>query len=199
MLLLAAAAGSFGQAVDKEKILRSQQELAAESDLAKEPHFYFVLDIRKKYLELRVKGMALRAWKLQSMRFWGNPAFSKTVQLIKKSTLKPPQRNVIKPGEAAAVAKDPTKFELEALELKDMPKSFSLDFDNGLHVSVLASIKGIRAFGENIYWYGLLPVRGYFRARNGKPISELELRFENEKDAQSIYWIFFEGIRGLVY
>jgi hypothetical protein len=198
-LCLAAAAGSFGQAVDKEKIARVQQGLTGEHELAREPHFYFVLDVREKDLELRVRGMVLREWKLQSMRFWGKPAFSKIVQLVRKSTLNPPRRNVIKPGEAAAAAKDPSKFELEALELKDMPKSFSLDFDNGLHISVRGPSKGIKALEENINWYGVLPVRGFFKARNGKPVSELELRFENEKDAQAIYWTFFDGIKGLVY
>jgi hypothetical protein len=198
-VLLAAVSGLVGQVGDKEKVLRGQQELTAESDLAKEPHFYFVLDVRQRDLELRVKGMALRTWKLQSMRFWGKPAFSKTVQLVRKSALNPPKRNVIKPGDAAVAAKDPTKFELEALELKDMPRSFSLEFDNGLHISVRTAENGFKAIRDAVNWYGILPVRSFFRARNGKPMSELEISFENERDAQAIYWIFFEGIKGLVY
>jgi len=199
LVLLLAASGAFGQAVDKEKMVRSQQEINAENDLAKEPRFYFMLDVRQKNLELRVRGMVLRAWKLRDMRFWGKPAFSKTVQLVRKSTLKPPRRNVIKPGEGASAPKDPTKFELEALELKDMPRSFSLEFDNGLNISVKAVEKGLKALRANIDWYAIIPVKGFFRARNGKPVSELELRFVDEKDAQAIYWIFFEGIKGLVY
>jgi hypothetical protein len=199
MLLLAAASGSFGQAVDKEKTVRSQQEINAESDLAKEPRFYFVLDVRQRNLELRVRGMVLRAWKLQDMRFWGKPAFSKTVQLVRKSTLKPPRRNIIKPGEGTIAPKDPAKFDLEALELKDMPKNFSLEFDNGLRISVKAVEKGFKALKEDVHWYAIIPVKGFFSARNGRPVSELELRFGNEKDAQSIYWIFFEGIKGLIY
>jgi hypothetical protein len=196
--LLAASGISFGQAVDKEKLLRSQQEASGEIELAKEPHFYFVLDVRGRVLELKVRGMVLRSWKLQDMRFWGKPAFSKNVQLVKKSTLKPPQRNVIKPGEAAP-AKDPSKFELEALELKDMPKQFTLEFDNGLQVSVKAAAGGLASIEDAFAWYAVLPVKSYFSARNGKPVSELELRFANERDAQAIYWIFFEGIKGLVY
>jgi hypothetical protein len=198
-LLLLAASALFGQTEDAKKIVRGQQELAAESELAKEPHFYFVLDVLNKNLELRVKGMALRSWKLESMRFLGKPAFSKTVQLVKKSTLRPPQRNVILPGEAAATAKDPGKFELEALELKDMPRSFSLDFDSGLQVLVRTNEKGLKVLRDEFRWYGLLPVRNYFSARNGKPLSVLEIKFGNEKDAQAIYWIFFEGIKGLVF
>ena len=198
-LLLGAAGLSFGQAVDKAKLVRSQQEVTAESELAKEPHFYFVLDVRERTLELRVRGMALRSWTLQGMRFWGKPAFSKTVQLVRKSTLNPPRRNIIKPGEAAAAVKDPTKFELEALELKDMPKSFSLEFDNGLQISVKARKKGLTSLLDDVSWYGLLPVKSFFSARNGRPVSELQLNFASEKDAQAIYWIFFDGIKGLVY
>jgi hypothetical protein len=199
MLFLAAASGAIGQGLDKDRFIRTQQQLTAESDLAKEPHFYFVLDIRERKLELRVKGMVLRSWKLRSMRFWGTPAFSKTVQLVRKSTLKPPQRNVIKPGEATPLPKDPGKFELEALELKDMPKSFTLEFDNGLHVSIKAAVTGLAAVRDEINWYGVLPVKSYFQANKGKPTSQLELSFEKESDAQGIYWIFFEGIKGLVY
>lgn len=199
MLFLAASSGLLGQAPDKEKILRTQQELTAENELAKETHFYFVLDVREKNLELRVRGMALRSWKLQSMKFWGKPAFSRTVQLVRKSTLRPPQRNVIKPGETTPTPKDPSKFELEALELKDMPKTFTLEFDNGLRVSVKTARKGVGAIRDEMNWYGWLPVQSYFQARNGKSTSELELLFEKESDAQAIYWIFFEGIKGLVY
>jgi len=198
VVLLVAAAGAFGQQLDKASLVRRQQELTAESELAKEPKFYFVLNVRQRSLELRVKGMPLRAWKLKSMKFWGQPAFSKTVVLVRKSTLNPPQRNVIKPGETTA-AKDPVKFELEALELKDMPRSFSLEFDNGLHVSVKAEGGGLRSLAEAFGWYAVLPVRNLIQTRNGKPMSELELSFENEKDAQAMYWIFFEGIKGLVY
>jgi hypothetical protein len=199
MLFLAAASGALGLGLDKEKILRTQEQLTAESDLAKEPHFYFVMDVRERNLELRVKGMVLRSWKLRSMRFWGTPAFSRTVQLVRKSTLKPPRRNVIKPGEATPSPKDPGKFELEALELKDMPKSFTLEFDNGLHVSIRAAVTGFAAVRDDINWYGVLPVKSYFQKNRGKPSSELELSFDKESDAQAIYWIFFEGIKGLVY
>lgn len=202
LLLLIGAAGLSGQTADKEKVLRGRQELTWEYELAKEPHFYFVLDAPHKTLELRVRGMVLRIWKIESVRFWGKPAFTKTVRLVKKSALKPPQRNILKPGETATAPKDPkaaAAFELDALELKDMPRSFGLDFDNGLHVSVKTREIGLRGIREEIYWYGSLPVRNLLGARKGKTISEMEIRFKNEKDAQAIYWIFVEGIRGLVY
>lgn len=202
LLLFAGAAGLSGQTTDREKIVRGQQELNWEYELAKEPHFYFVLDAPHKNLELRVRGMVLRTWKVESLRFWGTPAFAKTVRLVKKSTLNPPRRTVIKPGETTTAPKDPkaaASFELDALELKDMPKTFSLEFDNGLHVSVKTKQRGFKGFKEDIGWYVTLPVRSLFGAREGRTTSELEIRFEKEKDAQAIYWIFFDGIKGLVY
>jgi hypothetical protein len=202
LLLLTGAVGLFGQTADKEKVVRGQQELTWEYELAKEPHFYFILDAPHKNLELRVRGMVLRTWKIESVRFWGKPAFTKTVRLIRKSALKPPQRNVIKPGETATVPKDPKEaaaFELDALELKDMPRSFSLDFDNGLHVSVKSKETGLPGVKEEIYWYGSLPLRNFVGGGKGKAISEMQIRFQNEKDAQAIYWIFVEGIKGLIY
>jgi hypothetical protein len=199
LIVLAAVSGALAQAVDKTKTAGTLRELTSEYELAKEPHFYFVLDVRNKNLELRVKGMTLRAWRLKSMRFWGKPAFSTTVELVKKTALKPPKRNVIQPGETTAAPADATKFELEALELKDMPKTFGLDFSNGLHVTINTKKRGLAVLGESLNWYFWQPVRSYFRARDGKPVSILELRFENEADAQAIYWTFFEGIKGLVY
>ncbi|HVP91384.1 MAG TPA: hypothetical protein VMS75_09220 [Terriglobales bacterium] len=199
IMIMAASSAMFGQNVDKAGLVRIQRQITAESELAKEPKFYFILDIREKKLELKVRGMALRSWKLGEMRFWGKPAFSGTVQLVRKSALKKPQRNVIKPGETATAAKDPAKFELEALELKDMPKSFGLEFGNGLRVSVKAMEHGLKAFSEDIGWYIALPVENYISAREGKQVSVLELRFADEKDAQAIYWTFFEGIKGLIH
>ena len=203
LLLLTGAVGLSGQpAADREKIVRGQQELTWEYELAKEPHFYFILDAPHKSLELRVRGMVLRTWKIEAVRFWGKPAFTKIVRLSRKSALKPPQRNVIKPGETATVPKDPKEasgFELDALELKDMPESFSLEFDNGLHVSVKSKEAGLAGIKEEIYWYGSLPLRSFFGRREGKVISEMQIRFINEKDAQAIYWIFVEGIKGLIY
>jgi hypothetical protein len=204
LIVLGTASAALAQGVGKAKPADATKpavtlrELTSEYELAREPHFYFVLDVRNRNLELRVKGMVLRAWKLKSMRFWGKPAFSTTVELVKKSALKPPRRNIIKPGEGAATPSDPTKFELEALELKDMPMTFGLDFSNGLHITVTAKKKGLSALRDSLMWYVWEPVRSYFKARDGKPVSILELRFEKESDAQAIYWTFFEGIKGLV-
>jgi hypothetical protein len=211
---LASAAG--GAATDRAALAKKQAALTTEYGLAKGPSFYFVLDVIGRKLELRVRGMVLRSWPLQGMRFWGNPGFAGTVGLVRKTTLKAPQRIVITPGgaeeqetsppaaeaEPQGGAKAPAEFDLEALELKDMPKRFSLDFDNGLHITVKAKDGASRGLGGTLAdawrWYIALPLRNLFGAGDDKVISELELTFEQDQDAQAIYWHFFEGIKGIV-
>ena len=209
-----------GGAVDRTALAKKQASIAAEYTLAKESNFYFVLDVLGRKLELRVRGMVLRSWPLQGMRFWGSPGFAGTVELIKKTTLKAPARIVIKPGgteepepapaappakpaeKGAAATANPAEFDLEALELKDMPKKFSLDFDNGLQITVKAKGGGSQgpagSFRDALLWYIELPLRNLFGSREGKKISELELTFEQGQDAQAIYWHFFDGIKGIV-
>jgi hypothetical protein len=210
----ALAALGHGAAVDRTALAQKQSALATEYGLAKESNFYFVLDVPGRKLELRVRGMVLKSWPLQAMRFWGSPGFAGTVELVRKTALKAPERIVIKPGDAAeaeatpaatgaAAPASPAEFDLEALELKDMPKRFSLDFDNGLRISITAGDGASRGLAGRLkdawHWYVDLPLRNLFDSRGGKSISELELTFEQGQDAQAIYWHFFEGIQGIVF
>jgi len=209
-----------GAAVDRTALAKTQAALTTEYGQAKDSDFYFVLDVLGRKLELRVRGMVLKSWPLQAMRFWGNPGFAGTVELVRKTALKAPERIVIKPGDtsepepapAAEPAKPPAKgaaapaspaeFDLEALELKDMPKQFTLDFDNGLRITIKAgdggSKKRTRTLNDAWHWYIELPLRNLFGSREGKMISELELTFEQNQEAQAIYWHFFDGIKGIV-
>jgi hypothetical protein len=217
LAVMGLAAGWAG-AADRTGLAKKENALSSEYSLAKESKFYFVFDVLGRKLELRVRGMVLRTWPLQAVRFWGRPDFSGSVELVRKTTLKAPERIVIKPGEEEtppapaapaakpeASAKTPAAaadFDLEALELRDMPKRFSLDFDNGLHVTIKAKNADARGFAGNLAdawrWYVDLPLKNLFGSREGKAISELELTFDVDKDAQSIYWHFFDGIKGII-
>ncbi len=83
-----------------------------------------------------------------------------------------------------------------------MPRRFGLDFDNGLHIQVLGKDGAARGLAGSLAdacrWYIGLPLRNLFGSRDGKKVSELELAFELDQDAQAIYWHFFDGIKGIV-
>ena len=209
---LAWAAGA-----DKAALATKQDALNAEYSLAKEAKFYFVFNVAGRTIELRVRGMVLKSWPIQAMKFWGQPDFAGTVELVKKTTLKAPERIVIKPGEAEVIAPAPAPagkaaaaggagssadYDLEALELRDMPKRFSIDLDNGLHITVKARTGDTPGIGAKMKeawrWYVSLPLRDLFAPRQDKRLSELEIVFADEKDAQSVYWHLFDGIKGIV-
>jgi len=209
----------LGAAADKAALAEKQSALTAEYGLAKEAKFYFVFDVLGRKVELRVRGMVLETWPIEAMRFWGQPDFSGTVEMVKKTTLKAPERIVIKPGEteepsvkpapapagkpaAAGAAAASPDYDLEALELRDMPGRFSLDLDNGLHITVRSKTGGALGFGARMRdawrWYVRLPLMNLFGPRKDKGMSELELVIADEKAAQSIYWHFFDGIKGII-
>jgi hypothetical protein len=211
--------GPPAMGADKASLAKKQASLSSEYSLAKDSNFYFVLDVIGRKLELRARGMVLRSWPFQSMRFWGRPGFSGDVELVRKTALKAPKRIVIKPGgepdkvEAApapstkpagtsATTANQAEFDLEALEVKDMPKKFSLDFDNGLHIVIKAKTADAGGFLGSLReiwgWYIDLPLRNLFGPHKGTTLSELELIFDNDKDGQSIYWHLFEGIKGII-
>ncbi len=214
------ALGGGAAAADKEALAKKQAALTAEYGLAKEAKFYFVFDVLGRKIELRVRGMVLETWPVESMRFWGQPDFSGTVEMVKKTTLKAPERIVIKPGEteepivkpapapaakpaAAGVASTSADYDLEALELRDMPRRFSLDLDNGLHITVKAKTGSSLGFGARMKeawrWYVRQPLMNLFGPRQDKGgMSELELVIADEKAAQAIYWHLFDGIKGII-
>jgi hypothetical protein len=216
-VLAAAVLVGFGGAAgaDKAALAKKQSTLGAEYGLAKDAKFYFVFDVLGRRIELRARGMVLKTWPIREMRFWGRPDFAGTVELVKKTTLKAPERIVLKPGDTEPSIKVPTPkpgvsvltataadYDLEAIELKDMPKRFGLDLDNGLHITVKAKTGEAPGLGvrmkEAWRWYIGLPLQDLIGKRGERQPAELELTLESELDAQSVYWHLFDGIKGII-
>lgn len=223
VMILAAGVSVFGQKRTKKSaapespmirelrskgpaaVLREEKRLDAEYELAKKPKYYFVLYLGEKKIELKVRGVVLRTWKIDEIRFWGAPEFegkNGTLVLNKKTTLKAPARTIIKPGqEEAAPSSDPSKFDLNTLELDDMPESFELYFDTGLVVKLKAKKAAVGFFKKLAASFEdgiLMPVRRYKQSKKGRPVSELEIVFNNPNEPKAIYWCFVEGVEGIV-
>lgn len=216
-ILLGILAGlGWAAETDKAALAKKQDKITAEYSLAKEAKFYFVLDVLGRKVELRARGMTLKSWVIEDMRFWGRPDFTGSVGLVRKTALKAPARIVIKPGEAeeavkaapaakpggAATAVAPTDYDLEAIELRDMPSRFGLDLDNGLHISIKAGTgddPGVLVKLKDAWrWYIGLPLRDLIGKKKGPSPAELELTLTSDQDAQAIYWHFYDGIKGII-
>ncbi|MDD8020417.1 MAG: hypothetical protein PHU81_04410 [Acidobacteriota bacterium] len=212
------------------ELLIENKFLEKELSLAKNQKYYFVINLKDKKIELRVRGMLLKSWIASQIRCSGQPWALSVISLNQKSALNPPERKMIRPGEgdtAGLVEQDPNiddkangnkskkentspdsqlggsseSFQLEALEITDMPGNYELIFDNGLQVSVRAGAgKGpkLSRLKENLSWYIFLPVKN-FLMKNKTIKPRMILYFDLIRDAQGIYWAFIDGIQGIIW
>ncbi|HEX2695253.1 MAG TPA: hypothetical protein VHP61_05830 [Acidobacteriota bacterium] len=171
----------------------------AESALARTPDFYFMMNLGSRTIDLKARGFVLRRWAPSRIRFWGSPVPFKALSLARKTALTPPQRRVIKPGEPETVSTKPGEFELEALEVKDMPPAYTLELEGGTKISVVPKAKGLPAVWRDMKWYVGLPLKTLKLRRQKRTITLIELSFEDPKEGQAMYWALTEGLKGLVW
>lgn len=92
-------------------------------------------------------------------------------------------------------------FEVEALEITDMPGSYELNFDDGLRIFVSSKSglqESFRQTREMLLWYTWYPIKHFLlRKRELRP--QLILYFDNIREAQGIYWALIDGIKGIIW
>lgn len=174
------------------------QLLETEYSLAKSPHLYFILDIGEKRIDLKAKGLTLRTWRIEKIRLWGDPVLLNPVSIVKKTALFAPKREEIKP-EAPESEK---KFELEALELSDMPPGFTLNLENNISIYVRPDSKGwisfFKTFGRALNWHLFQPLKTVLSAVKKIPYTAFDIRLENRDESRSFYWAAVEDSRFII-
>ncbi len=190
---------NFQKKQEIDLLLIKELVLKRELDLASKSQLYFLLNLSEKRLVLKARGLTLKEWKINRIRRWGPPPAIKIFTLERKSTLFAPKRKKIKPGKIQSEG----TFELEALEVKDMPKIYTLKFNNGLKVYVRPGPKKIGGYlasiGFFLRWYGWFPIKNLFFQILKRPPKLIEITLVSGEDSKAIYWALFEGIKGLVF
>lgn len=199
LILLVSVPAALAVAQDKISELKENRLVKEELALAKNSSLYFVLDINKKTIVIKAKGITLKEWNIGKLRFWGSAPPLSALTVIRKSSLIVPQRVKIKPGEAE---QDSSSFELEALELKDMPASYSLILEGRTVVYIRPRAKNIGSrigsFGHFLNWYIGLPLKNLWLYIKKKPLTMIDVIFADEKGAKSLYWALPDKIKGLI-
>lgn len=189
---LSSSPEEVGQAAEN-RILREELSLARTSAP------YFMFDLGKKKIALKAKGMVLKTWDIRALRFWGGPPPLSPLAVVKKTSLFAPERKTIQPGEA----EDEDSFDIEALELKDMPVSFSLIVEGGIAIYVRPRAEGfgrrLASIGPFLRWYGRLPLTNLWRSLKGKKFTQIDIRLSGSREAQALYWALTEGRKGLLF
>jgi hypothetical protein len=201
----------------EDRLLR--EELA----LAKSPSLYFILYLKSRTMSLRAGGLTLKDWKVARVHAWGAAPLLEALTVEKKSTLHPPKRIEIIPtadDQTAATQPDQKKaepektakkedeqknasFELDALELKDMPPVFTIFLSDGTRVSIRPKahklFPRIASFGHSLSWYLWVPLKNLWYHLKKKPFTAIDITLETKEDVQSIYWSLADGAKGLVF
>ena len=180
--------------------------MESELKLAEKSNIYFIFNLEENKVQIKAKGMALKEFPIGGSRLWGGPPPIAPLMLVKKSALVEPQRKTITPKkqeeeDSEEDAKTPS-FEIEALELKDMPSSFRLMLGEGVHISIRPKPEGFLAglldILRTLVWYATKPMQSLWYAYQGTPFTAVELELVRD-DARRLYWSFPEGSEAIVY
>jgi len=184
--------------------------LSSELTLAKKPIIYFIFDLEKKEVLLKSRGIVLKKMKIEDVKFWGDTVDAKPQIMLRKSALfKEPKRVTIDPNKAkeeeatdTTANKTSGTFDIEALELQDMPTTYHLEFSKGIYISVRPKSSGfvsnLYAIANNSGWYISRPVLTIWHSIKGSPYTSIYLSL-SEEDARSIYWSLVENSENIIY
>lgn len=184
-------------AIDIDTLTKENRLLKSELQLARKSDIYFIFNLIEKKVQFKAKGLVLKEFPIEEIKPWGSSVKPEPHKLIKKSALLKPKRSKIKP-----MKDDGDSFELNALELEDMPSRYCLTFEDDLRLYVRPKPKGV--FSKIFYGTTMLkpyisrPVLSLWNKLRGKTFTEIDI-FLNKKDARSLYWSFTEGLSCIIY
>jgi hypothetical protein len=191
-------AAVVGFADEYSELARKNRLLKEEFALAKNPGLYFIFDLKNKQILLKARGILLEEWKIEKLQRWGDPPPLGALTLEKKSALFPPRRAKIKPADEEAG----DTFELDALELKDMPSAFTLYMDRGISVYVSPKPQSFLSrtanLGHSLVWYLGVPLKNLWLELRKKSFAAIEVRLTDTEKARALYWALADGTKGII-
>lgn len=198
LLFISLLAGSASAGDDKDKYIRENRLLEEELALARKPDIYFVFNLKEKKACIKARGIPLRELQINDFRFWGSPVSGNVYRLKKKSTFIKPGREVIKPGES----KEKDNFEIDALELADMPSRYTLVLEGGVNIFIRPQTEGILSGIGNFFHtsmrFLIRPLSMLWYALRGKPYTAIDIILDRN-DARAVYWSLSEGSGAIIY
>lgn len=171
--------------------------LDAEFALAKKPAIYFVFDLDRSVAQFRARGITHRELKIAKWSAWGHVPTLKALSLLRKEAL---VRPTIKSGDS--IADKAVKIDAEAQELKDMPVSYDLFFEDNVVMHVRGRTEGFGGrmadLWDSVYWRysrALITLVDQYKKNPSHVYMYLSM---NPEEAQSLYWAFQENFESFI-
>lgn len=184
------SAGTETPAADPVRKLIENYLLLAETELSKSGGVYFIFNFNENKILLKCRGMLMREWNIEKYLFWGDPVPFTPEPLIKRSTLKPPKRENIKPGDKDG------NIKLDVLEVTDMPLNYDLYFNNNIRVEVKNKpeklLSKIHRLWKTWDWYTFSPLETLLYRYKKQSFTHIRLWLENIESTQSLFWTMLE-------
>jgi hypothetical protein len=192
--LVLCAGAPARSADDARSLWRENRRLAAEAALAATPKPYFELDLERRRIQLKTRGMALLEVPVQELGLWGRRLAVGPTAVVRRDAL---PRPAVLPGEE----KTPESLDAQLLELADMPSAYHLGLAGDLDVEVLPLAEGRWPLWRQRLriwrWQLSRPLVTLRQRRERRETTALYLVLKPE-DARRLYWSLFEGLDGVL-
>ncbi|MBI3585001.1 MAG: hypothetical protein HY096_13785 [Nitrospinae bacterium] len=125
------------------KIRRETRLLELEAKAAAKPVAYVVLDMAKKKIYLKIRGVTLKEFDIVDSDTIGIGQLDESYSLVNVKAIFAPKRKEIKPPAQKKEEKtSSTTQEVDSYSVEDMPSNYTLILDKGLSISVSPHFKG---------------------------------------------------------
>jgi hypothetical protein len=195
-----AGGDSIGQKIrdlkDENSLLETELRLASKGTS------YIILDLRTESdsapvrINLKNRGIVLREFDVDRIRYRRTKGLLiEPIPLIKKMAFFPPKRKEIRPHKPEDGAN--TISQVDFLELKDVPSSYTLSFGKGLLISITGQPNGLISRLIHLISSILIHIRYSLTIvwnhlwKNEFAIIEIIM---GKEDAQTLYWSLEESI-----
>ena len=210
----------------KAGVVERNTFLAEVLPLAEKPKSYFIIDLSEGKLILMARGISIREWTVDKLRFMGEPLPVKIYSLESKSVkldslrnhidINGPEVKEVSTGDSDADKKADNKktdsmdggikkakkFELIALELDDMPADYTLTLSGGAVISVRSQAEEsdtfIKKTASLLKWYIYYPLVTISSYYNKTTFTKIDMSFKDRTEAQALFWAFTEGTECIV-
>ena len=179
---------------DALSLWRENNRLKTEAVLAATPKPYFELDLERRRIALKTRGMVLFEVPVQEQGLWGRRLAVGPTSVVRRDAL-------ARPAVAIGDEKNPSSLDDQLLELNDMPTRYRLGLAGEVEVEIIPL-----ASGRWPLWRQRI---GIWRCQLSRPLVTLRQRRERHEttavflilkpeDAQRLYWTLFEGLDGIL-